>query len=189
MKIYLYCLLLSLSLLISNSAYACSVPAKGTFVTKAGLVDTTDIIVLARYTNKEEKQFNIVEVLKGKPDYVKFNWLRQSRGIHPGYNRYDCDKSNCDKKGHKALFFWKERPHGSSALFHGRCTPMFLEPFVEGEQYLIFVGSIGHDDSREMIRSKDDHWYRFVKDRIEAQKISYIYPPNMFRRSFAINIE
>jgi hypothetical protein len=158
-------LLLAISILISSEVFACAAPSQGTGWTHEELIDGTDTILLVELVQGAKRKFSVIETLKGTSD-SEFVWRRF---------RPKEEHQSTDFNGHTDNEFWAESDLitiRTGNFRGGMCYAQFT--FVEKEQYLVFVESVGHFHSAEIIKSKNDKWYNFVKSRIAYNKKSVV---------------
>ena len=156
-------ILITLSLLFVLDSLACSAPRKGrTFDSFEELVDKTDQIVLATFKEIDDQYFlEVIETIKGevkknvKPPYIKYFYKERTKNLpYLGY----------DFNNHTNKEFWAQRSSRVSGWKSGSCWPTFT--FKNNDQYLIFVDSYASYYGAELIKSREDKWYLFVKNRV-----------------------
>lgn len=149
------------SVLLWGKAYACSIPAQGSYWTHDELIDKTDTIYLATPVSKDHRfKFKVVEVLKGQ-EVAEFQWRPfRSKDEH----------KSVDFDSHESPDFWKggDEKVARSPFYGGSCTLQFT--FVTGENYLIFKETPGHFHSAEIIKKPSDKWYQYVHAKVTHDK-------------------
>lgn len=148
------------TVLSHTSAYACEVPKPGSFWDKDQLIDQSGIIVVAELLEVVREKNHIryllipIETLKGSPSAtIEFPWYRSQ-------NHADKTFSN-----HTDKEFWKEGSRGRSPWPCCFCGP--IHTFIKGEKYLLFPDAWGAMESAEIIKSSEDKWYQYVRERIK----------------------
>jgi hypothetical protein len=151
--------ILFLGLVFSTSGIAClTAPPEhkyGPFI----LYMVADSVVMALVT-KENTAAN-----KNRPSTFEFKiveYIKKSEGneLIETFKRegFPNQKTSSDFEGHEGMEFWAFQGIGNSRG-DGSCTS--YGKFKVGEKYLIFMG-VDHPKATEMIKSKDDRWYRLV---------------------------
>jgi hypothetical protein len=103
----------------------------------------------------------------------KFRVVEALRGQAPadlGFTQGAADAHNdSDFEGHSSNTFWTEQRGGGgrSVFVFGTCGP--AHAFKQGVRYLLFADMLGAMKSAEIIRSPDDQWLKFVRERIAAE--------------------
>lgn len=144
-----------------GQAFACSIAAQGTYWTHDKLIEKTETILLVTpETEDHGYTFKVLEVLKGN-NTKELQWTR--------FRPKDPHRSE-DYDSHQDPKFWKEDELivTRATYYPGACTLQFT--FVPGENYLIFKESEGHFHSAEIIKSKNDKWYKYVREKITHKK-------------------
>lgn len=101
-------------------------------------------------------KLKIIEVLKG---------AKIDLGIHNGDTPVIPDE---DFGKHEVEEFWKERT-GRMPLIHTSCGPQAFPAFIPGKQYLYFPDFDYAAKSAEVIKSHDDKWLKYVRERVVEQ--------------------
>ena len=142
------------------SAYACPVPKPGYGYQLGELINRSARILVVELTHIEKTSEGFIyslkpiEVIKGKDSgLVKFYGYSSN---HEGATYSD----------HNDEAFWFPNI-GRSDWPCCICGPDHT--FAKGYQYLIFPDLFGARKSAEIIRTNDDRWYKFVKDRVKSQ--------------------
>ena len=127
---------------------------------KSTVINVTRGTVSSRETIPEI-HFRIIETLKGeraniapKRVYNAEEWRGSKRG-------------KTDFNGHRDEAFWTEMG-GRMVSFQyglGLCGPDFV--YYPGERYLMFPGELLSMKSAELIKSDDDKWLAYVRERLE----------------------
>jgi len=140
------------------NSFACSVPKAGYGYPMEKLIDESKNIFLVQMVNVEKDDFintytlKVIEVLKGTaPDKITF------------FNHDDSSHNN-DFDNHKNLEFWVKDEIGRSEWPCCICGPD--HSFEKGVNYLYFPDLLGAIKSAEIVNSKEDKWYQFVKKRL-----------------------
>lgn len=152
-------LLALLAMFFTLDAHACIARVYGDGYRTEELIDKAETIVLVELSNKEltgnffKYTLTVIETLKGsaQPSYE----YSSSAGPYGGKHS---DETFAD---HSLDKFWEENV-GRSPIF--LCGPIHV--FGDGHQYLYFPELYRARKSAEIIRSKEDPWYQFVKERI-----------------------
>ncbi|MFS1526273.1 hypothetical protein ACL7TT_19595 [Microbulbifer sp. 2304DJ12-6] len=155
------CIIILAGFLLWGKAFACSIPAQGSYWTHNELIEKTDTIYLATPVSKDHRfKFKVIEVLKGQ-EVAEFQWR--------GFRSKDEHKS-VDFDSHENPDFWKEGDElvARSLYYAGACTLQFT--FLPGENYLIFKESPGHFHSAEIIKKSSDKWYQYVRAKVTHNK-------------------
>ena len=146
---------------------ACSVPAPGAYFDHLRLLAAAKTVILVR---SEAAGLRVQEVLKGD-EKLNNTFLN---GV-PGWGRFDKAhyKENLeirdhnylnDFNSHKEKKFWNE-DIGRSPFYCCLCAPS--HSFPEGHSYLLFPEFPGAMKSAELINSKTDEWYTFIKRNVK----------------------
>jgi hypothetical protein len=144
--------------LFTINSFACSVPKAGSGYPLERLIDESKNILMVQMVDVDKNDFTssytlkVVEVLKGvAPNKITFF----------GYSeKYD----NNDFDSHKNLEFWANDNIGRSEWPCCICGPD--HSFEKGVNYLYFPDLLGAIKSAEIVNTKEDKWYKFVKKRL-----------------------
>lgn len=139
------------------------------------LVNQTDSVVLARFSEDELDGigFTVEEVLKHERSQpVDEAVSRFVDVIGRSHHRLKSTHRSEDFNGHNDSRFWlnestlSHEPVFRSEWRGGMCTPAFT--FLNGEQYLLFLDSPGSYYAAEIIKSNNDHWYKYVLESVSG---------------------
>ena len=137
---------------------ACTAPKPGYGYAMEKLIDESKNIFLVQMVSVEKGEFRntytlkVVEVLKGAvTEKVMFI-------------SYGSKYSNNDFDSHKNPTFWLKDEVGRSEWPCCICGPD--HSFEKGINYLYFPDFLGAIKSAEIIKNKNDKWYKFVKKRL-----------------------
>jgi len=152
-------IMLFLGLLLSTSGKAClTAPVEHRYA-PVTLYMVADSVVLAPASN-EKPSAN-----KNRPSTFEFiivEYLKQNEGNESieTFKRegFPNQKKPSDFERHEGMEFWAF-PYGGNSKGDGSCK--LYGKFTVGEKYLIFMG-VDHPKATELIKSKDDRWYRLV---------------------------
>ena len=156
-------ILILLFTLSTRLAFACPIAINGTHWGMNKLVEQADTILIAKaikvqtiksISNKlsqpTKTTFQIIEKLRGNPQK------------EIAYTSYFDQYSNNDFKDHTEAEFWKYGIGRKAA--DTSCGPW--HSFVEGEIYLLFPNHFNAYKSAEVLKSDDDKWLHYVKERL-----------------------
>jgi hypothetical protein len=152
----------------SLESFACIVGSPGLIYTGDELIEKSKNIFLIKIIDDFNSE--IIEVLKGdKSKYKNFGKRLSNYGMH-----FSNDFDN-----HRDIFFWEMNIGRSES--HSCSGPEHT--YIPGEMYLIFQGQYGARKYAEIIRSFDDNWYLYVKNKIanpQFDHYSLLTPSNKF---------
>jgi len=152
---------------ISLSVISCPVAIPGWNWTKDELIEKSSSIVLAKFIlNGDTPKWEIEEILRGEASKSYLNtflWYRTiaTRVSQKGLISY----SGNDFSGHNLKEFWQGNA-GRSGPPKSVCFMPHL--FKNGETYLLFDKPV-NTFSAELIKSRQDSWYEYVKKLITSQ--------------------
>ena len=140
------------------NTFACSAPKNGYGYPMEKLIDESKNIFLVQMVSVDKNDFRntytleVVEVLKGNtPENITFS-------------NYGDESHNNDFDNHNNLEFWVNDDIGRSQWPCCICGPD--HSFEKGVIYLYFPDLLGAIKSAEIVKNKDDKWYKFVKKRL-----------------------
>ena len=156
-----YLLLFSTVVLLSvmtDRSFSCSNPKPGYGYAAEELIDNSVNIVLAELMSTKKilwgeesykyiHKLKPIEVIKGK--FGGFIEFTSYSNYHEPYNFID----------HKEELFW-EFDIGRTKFKGGLCGPDHT--FKKGYKYLIFPEYFGANKSAEIVKSRNDSWYKYV---------------------------
>jgi hypothetical protein len=148
-----------LAMLLHNSAYACVVPDAGAGWNKDQLIDQSEVIVVAVLmevkTERNSKRYRLkpVETLKGSPPEI----IEFRSSVFQSYSGNTFSNHNDNE-------FWK-KDIGRSPWPCCLCGPQHT--FIKDEKYLLFPDAFGAFKSGEIIKSSEDKWYQYVRQKIQ----------------------
>ncbi|MBU2893724.1 hypothetical protein KO495_10365 [Colwellia sp. D2M02] len=169
----MYRVLFTLLLFIPDIVLACRTLDWGLLTTKDALINNAHTIVLAKAKNynlgvddnypvtknhRIEFSFIVEESLKGKP-------IKEISLL--GYDADHREAKPSDLNGHQKDAFWR-RGSGGNLTIGGDCGA--YGTFEIDQQYLLTLKEGFHINSFELVNSKDDLWYKYVKERIKTNK-------------------
>lgn len=140
----------------ASSIFACGSPPAGAGFDKNKLIDYSPKIFLVQVTSIDERTgiwFRVLETVK-----------------------YDWKLAEYYSKLTKRIWAWNPMPI-SSYLSAQACHGAF-HMFSVGKTYLLFPDLMGAKNAAEIIRSKKDHWYLYVKHRVKT--INSWSPPKLY---------
>ncbi|MEM7184282.1 MAG: hypothetical protein AAF518_25510 [Spirochaetota bacterium] len=157
---------------------ACVAHAAGVDTPYNELIDTSKTILLVKVERKTKKM-KIIEVLKGdahlKDLYlgIRGEVFGGGTGVYSPSDisyHYQNESFENDFNQHKDPTFWKE--------YEGRgyfpccvCSPFHI--FKAGSTYLVFPDIWNNRKAAELIKSPDDKWYTYVKEKVRKGKASF----------------
>lgn len=143
---------------ISLETIACPVGSPGLIYSGDELIEKTENIFLIKIV--DDSRSEIIEVLKGdKSKYKSFGKRLSHNGMH-----FSSDFDN-----HRNIFFWELNIGRSES--HSCAGPEHT--YLPGEMYLIFWGQYGARKYAEIIRSFNDNWYSYVKNKISNPQFDH----------------
>lgn len=154
----------SIILFLFTLLFACEMPKPGWGQIDLLMCEEADEIVLAKVISIEKRRrrdvesqyvFELVEPILGSVTDT-FSLTGESENYR-----------SCDFNKHRDEIFWNSDT-GRSDFPCCVCGP--LHAYRQGETYLLFLDAMGAMKSAEVIRSKDDWWYIFVKKQIAKRK-------------------
>ena len=150
-----------------NTAVACIARAPGIGLGADELIAQANLIVMARVVSIKNTpvfnlyKFEVIEVLKGEATeqivHAGIKHIPQSGAKGLGHD-YDFENHN-EKE------FWAS-DMGRTYDVWGQSLCGRQTYFTENQTYLIFPDKFGALKSGEIIRSEDDKWLQYVRDRI-----------------------
>lgn len=144
--------------LVTNSALACSVPKSGFGYSLEELIDNSENIILVELIDQTtndhlvESRLKVVEVLKGEPK-KEYSFIS-----------YSSEHESATYLDHNDARFWFN-DIGRSAWPCCICGPDHT--FAAGFRYLLFPDLLGARKSAEIIKTVNDRWLKFVKQRLD----------------------
>jgi hypothetical protein len=142
---------------LAVNAFACTVPKIGSNASMEELVDHSNNILLVELERKESIHQQIkctlraIEVIKGsKPEKLEFYGTSK-------------EHEEATYSNHVNPIFWL-MDIGRSEWPCCICGPDHT--FEKGFQYLYFPDLLGARKSAEIVRTKDDRWYKYVIERV-----------------------
>ena len=109
--------------------------------------------------------FQINEVIAGDPK--RFTTLKFSqKESPPGECKLDDDFDQ-----HKSLFFWQLKD-GRSQLSTSPPEQYHITCFEIGKEYLLLNKNLFRQKAYELINTKEDKWYQFIKSKFNEQSQS-----------------
>jgi hypothetical protein len=145
---------------LNGAALACSRPKPGAGWGMNALVWDSETIVLARTREAEEGRQSYVDYVMETVEVLKGEYPAEFTLSGDADVNYDNDFNE-----HSDEVFWQEDV-GRAPWPCCLCGPRHT--YRVGESYLLFPDAFGAMKSAEIIRSQNDYWYRFVKDKVKS---------------------